>query len=130
MLWLSSIVGFAAFLFWAYLPSSALHSLSITYYPSHWWALAIPAYLSLLPLFLFISYAAYNLHSTLPLTHPATLLDSHTRYPPPSHLIPPASLTPRYSIPPIYDMPLDTVNAFLYGPRSSSSSSRSSRGGS
>ena len=117
VLWLSSLLCFVAFLLWAYLPSSVLHSLSITYYPSHWWALAIPAYLSLLPLFIFTSYVAYNLHTTLPLTHPATLIDPHTRYPPPTHLIPPASLTPRYSIPPIYDMPLDAVNAYLYGTR-------------
>ena len=115
VLHLSSVLCCLLFLVWAYAPAAWLHALSITYYPSHWWALALPAYVSLLPLFLFLFYVAYNLHSTLPLTHPGTLLDGHTRYPPPSYHPPPASITPRYSIPDLYDLPLDTVNAYLYG---------------
>ena len=95
----------------------SLHALSVTYYPSHWWALALPSYLSLLPLFLLFFYVSYNLYSTLPLSHPVTLFDAHTR-PPPSRLsLPPARLTPRYAIPDVYDLRVETVNAYLYGRR-------------
>ena len=129
VLWLSSLLCFLLFLLWAYTPPAYLHSLSLTYYPSHWWGLALPSYISLLPLFLITFYVAYNLHSTLPLTHPATLIDSHTRYPPPTHHPIPASVTPRYSIPDLYDMPLVTVNAYLYGTREERREGRKARGG-
>lgn len=32
------------FLAWAYSPPQLLHSLGVTYYPSKWWALALPAW--------------------------------------------------------------------------------------
>lgn len=41
---ISTIVATAIFLAWAYIPEQWLHFLGITYYPSRYWALAMPTY--------------------------------------------------------------------------------------
>jgi phosphatidylinositol N-acetylglucosaminyltransferase subunit P len=43
--WMASCAAFLLWFFWAFLPDSFLRgSLGFTYYPSKWWALAIPSY--------------------------------------------------------------------------------------
>ncbi|OVA02498.1 PIG-P [Macleaya cordata] len=41
---ISTIVATVIYLIWAYTPEPWLHSIGITYYPSRYWALALPAY--------------------------------------------------------------------------------------
>ncbi|XP_028778092.1 uncharacterized protein LOC114752594 isoform X1 [Neltuma alba] len=38
------VVASVIFLIWAYVPEHWLHSIGITYYPSRYWALAVPTY--------------------------------------------------------------------------------------
>ncbi|KAL7747063.1 hypothetical protein RI367_007559 [Sorochytrium milnesiophthora] len=44
VIYLLSIFSYLVFLAWAFLPDAVLHSLGIYYYPSRWWALAIPTW--------------------------------------------------------------------------------------
>lgn len=44
------------FLAWAYSPEEALHSVGITYYPSKWWALALPAWACAAVLYAYTAY--------------------------------------------------------------------------
>lgn len=57
------------YLLWSFLPSPFLHQLGIHYYPNRWWSLAIPAWLVMLVVWLFVALASYN---TGPLTLAAT----------------------------------------------------------
>jgi phosphatidylinositol glycan class P protein len=59
-LYLASSVAFLMYVLWAYLPSPFLHQLGIYYYPNRWWALAIPAWLVVLVMYIYVALASYN----------------------------------------------------------------------
>lgn len=63
--WIASIFVYVCFIAWAYLPSEVLHSLGITYYPSRYYAIAIPAYLIVAYILFCVAYVAINLIHTL-----------------------------------------------------------------
>ncbi|KDO30751.1 hypothetical protein SPRG_04652 [Saprolegnia parasitica CBS 223.65] len=65
--WIASIVVFACYLLWAYLPDSVLNQYGISYYPSRYWAVALPAMLCMSIFMVLIIYVAINLLSTAPL---------------------------------------------------------------
>ncbi|KAF2457146.1 PIG-P, partial [Lineolata rhizophorae] len=75
-LYLASTGAFGMYLLWAYLPSPFLLQLGITYYPNRWWALAVPAWLVVLVVYIYVALAAYNTrHLTLALASCETLVD-------------------------------------------------------
>jgi len=59
-LYLASSVAFLMYILWAYLPSPFLHQLGIHYYPNRWWALAIPAWLVMSVMYIYVALASYN----------------------------------------------------------------------
>ena len=59
-LYLVSSLVFIVYLLWAYLPSPFLHQLGIYYYPNRWWALAIPAWVVMLVVYIYVALASYN----------------------------------------------------------------------
>lgn len=64
------------YLLWAYLPSPFLHQLGIYYYPNRWWALAIPAWLVVLLVYIYVALASYNTgYLTLPMTSSENIVD-------------------------------------------------------
>ncbi|XXH03047.1 NuA4 histone acetyltransferase subunit [Hypoxylon texense] len=76
VLYLFSTLTFLIYLLWAYLPSPFLHALGIYYYPNRWWALAIPAWLVMLIVFIYVALASYNTEIlTLPLHSIETIVD-------------------------------------------------------
>lgn len=76
VLYLFSTLTFVLYLLWAYLPSPFLRALGIDYYPNRWWALAVPAFLVMLIVYIYVALAAYNVeYLTLPLTHLETIVD-------------------------------------------------------
>ncbi|KAI9827382.1 MAG: hypothetical protein M1826_006307 [Phylliscum demangeonii] len=76
VLYLTSSGAFLIYLLWAYLPAPFLHRLGIYYYPNRWWALAIPAYLVMLVVYIYVALAAYNTgYLTLPLRDVECLVD-------------------------------------------------------
>lgn len=76
VLYLFSSLIFLMYLLWSYLPSPFLHALGIYYYPDRWWALAVPAFLVMTVVYIYVALAAYNLEIlTLPMTSAETIVD-------------------------------------------------------
>ncbi|ETI24477.1 hypothetical protein G647_03846 [Cladophialophora carrionii CBS 160.54] len=68
VLYLASTLAFLIYILWSYLPSPFLHALGITYYPNRWWSLAIPAWIVMLLIFIYVALLSYNIeYLTLPL---------------------------------------------------------------
>lgn len=63
--WIASMVVFVIFLVWAFSPRSWFHELGITYYPSRYYAIALPAYMIVIILVINMSYIGINLLMTL-----------------------------------------------------------------
>ncbi|KAK0624629.1 PIG-P-domain-containing protein [Bombardia bombarda] len=76
VLYLFSSLFFLVYLLWSYLPSPFLHALGIYYYPNRWWSLAIPSFLVMLLVYIYVALAAYNTEiMTLPLGSVETIVD-------------------------------------------------------
>jgi phosphatidylinositol N-acetylglucosaminyltransferase subunit P len=64
------------YLLWSYLPSPFLHQLGIYYYPNRWWSLAIPAWLVMTLVYMYVALACYNTgYLTLPMTSIENIVD-------------------------------------------------------
>ncbi|KAH6681115.1 PIG-P-domain-containing protein [Plectosphaerella plurivora] len=76
VLYLFSTMTFLVYLLWSFLPSPFLHALGIFYYPNRWWALAIPAFITMLGVYIYVALALYNVEiMTLPLASIETIVD-------------------------------------------------------
>ncbi|KAF2841668.1 PIG-P-domain-containing protein [Patellaria atrata CBS 101060] len=76
-LYLASSASFLMYVLWSYLPSPFLHQLGIHYYPNRWWSLAIPAWLVILIVYIYIALASYNVgYLTIPMQGIENLVDS------------------------------------------------------
>ena len=78
VLYVFSSLAFLIYILWAYLPAPFLHSyVRITYYPSRWWALAIPCQLVMTVLYIFAALASYNTgHLTRPMGSIENVVDN------------------------------------------------------
>jgi phosphatidylinositol glycan class P protein len=75
-LYLASSAAFVMYILWAYLPSPFLYQLGIHYYPDRWWALAVPAWLVICVIYVFVALASYNTgYLTLPVDSIENLVD-------------------------------------------------------
>lgn len=75
----AALLGYTA---WLLLPDKALNYFGIYYYPDKYWAQAVPAYLLMLMLYVYISIALYNTEvKTLPLDDPRVFTDENAIYP-------------------------------------------------
>lgn len=64
------------YLLWSYLPSPFLHQLGIHYYPNRWWSLAIPSFLVMTIVYIYVALAAYNTEClTLPTNSVENIVD-------------------------------------------------------
>ncbi|KAH8820690.1 PIG-P-domain-containing protein [Xylogone sp. PMI_703] len=76
VLYLFSSLTFLIYILWSYLPSPFLHALGIYYYPNRWWSLALPSYLVMTLVYIYVALASYNTgHLTLSLEHIETIVD-------------------------------------------------------
>ncbi|KAF2205575.1 PIG-P-domain-containing protein [Delitschia confertaspora ATCC 74209] len=79
-LYLASSAAFLMYILWAYVPSPLLHQMGIHYYPNRWWALAVPAWLVVLVMYIYVALASYNTrYLTLPLSNIENLVDEHAQ---------------------------------------------------
>ncbi|RDL33929.1 Uncharacterized protein BP5553_08297 [Venustampulla echinocandica] len=77
VLYLFSSLTFLMYLLWSYLPSPFLHALGIYYYPNRWWSLALPSFIVMLLVYIYVALASYNTgYLTLPLSSIETIIDS------------------------------------------------------
>jgi PIG-P len=64
------------YLLWSYLPSPFLHAIGLHYYPNRWWSLAIPAFIVMLLIFIYVALLSYNVeYLTLPLESVECVVD-------------------------------------------------------
>lgn len=63
--WIATLVVYVCFLLWAFLPEEWLHNVGITYYPSRYYAIALPAWLIVVWVLVGISYMGYNMLHTV-----------------------------------------------------------------
>ncbi|KAJ1975676.1 hypothetical protein H4R35_003040 [Dimargaris xerosporica] len=110
VIYIVSYLLFGLYLGWAYIPDSVLHSIGVTYYPSRYWAIALPAWGVMLVVFIYLVFYAHNFLNTPPL-HSYTTITDHF-----------AAVNPNAShdyldleaIPEIQDIPISQANAYLH----------------
>ncbi|CAK9167562.1 unnamed protein product [Ilex paraguariensis] len=78
---ISTLVATVIFLVWAYVPESWLHSVGIFYYPSRYWALAVPASAMVTVVFAIGFYTGLNFLATPHPTSYSTMFDEFSRDP-------------------------------------------------
>lgn len=78
---ISTVVATAIFLIWAYAPDRWLHTIGIFYYPSRYWALAVPTYAMVTVILAIGFYIGLNFMATPPPTSLNTMFDEYSREP-------------------------------------------------
>ncbi|KAI0032418.1 PIG-P, partial [Vararia minispora EC-137] len=107
----TTYVLFAVYVLWALLPSGALETVGIRWYPDREWALRIPAWTLVAVLLAYSTHLAIALHRTPPLSSPSTLSGPCAH---PRALALPAPPPAWRSAPPTtYDVPITLVNHAL-----------------
>ncbi|XP_068663558.1 phosphatidylinositol N-acetylglucosaminyltransferase subunit P isoform X2 [Aristolochia californica] len=108
---ITTIIATAIFFTWAYVPEPWLHYLGITYYPSRYWALAMPAYVIITVVLAISFYIGLNFIATPSPTSLNTVFDEYSRDP----------ITRRTDaegdqpIEPISDIAIDQINDLMFG---------------
>jgi PIG-P len=60
VLYLTSSLAFLLYLLWSYLPSPFLAAIGVHYYPNRWWSLAIPSFLVMGLVYIYVALLSYN----------------------------------------------------------------------
>ncbi|KAG5179236.1 PIG-P [Tribonema minus] len=111
--WLASFILYGFYLLWAFIPEEQLHALGITYYPSKYWALALPCYVLVALTSIVVGYCSLNMMDTSPLDSLDTLTDNFTR--PSTVLHASRGEDGTIRTPAIGDLDIALVNSVLYG---------------
>lgn len=105
-LYIGSNLLFFLYLVWAIVPDQILHSIGLTYWPSKYWAVAIPIWaLTALATFAFLIYPAINLLMTPDVDDVRTVTDKYAQ---------PRKETVPGGIPVVSDIPITEVCRKLY----------------
>ncbi|CAM9521919.1 unnamed protein product [Hapterophycus canaliculatus] len=124
--WIASLVAYALYLVWAYVPESTLQALGITYYPSKYWAIAVPSAVFVTWSVAVLVYIAVNFMSTAPLDSFDTITDMHAKPVVDRSSIWEGDGSPDSAsrVPNIGDIDMSTVNRLLYQEPTRKGSSR------
>lgn len=76
---ITTVIATAVYLVWAYTPEPCLHSLGITYYPTKYWAVAVPAFVMVAVALSLLVYVGSNFLATPPPTSFTTIFDEYSR---------------------------------------------------
>ncbi|KAG1679999.1 hypothetical protein FOA52_007063 [Chlamydomonas sp. UWO 241] len=77
--WIAARLGMVLFLLWAFLPTSYLHAMGVTYYPDRQWAIIVPAWVLASLTFVAWSYESANQMSVRAVSSTATIQDVHCK---------------------------------------------------
>jgi phosphatidylinositol glycan class P protein len=106
--WAVSFAWMAFWFLWAFCPDEFIREkLGVSYYPSKWWAVALPTYGVAFLFFATISYMGLNLMNTKPLDSKFLLSDESTP-------TAPFFDGDDHDIPSAHDIPLRLVNKLMY----------------
>lgn len=78
--WVATYFLYIIFVVWSLLPSHFLHSFGVTYYPSKYYAIAIPSYLLVFIILIGIAYIGLNMMTTEPPESFLTFRDANKVY--------------------------------------------------
>eukprot|EP01138_Halocafeteria_seosinensis_P012913 gb/GECG01013191.1/.p1 GENE.gb/GECG01013191.1/~~gb/GECG01013191.1/.p1 ORF type:complete len:147 (+),score=14.58 gb/GECG01013191.1/:1-441(+) len=109
--WILSALCYLCFLVWAFLPEEELHKLGVTYYPAKYWAIGVPAYVTMVIALTLVSYIALTWLKTPTWTEEASWTDPHACPLPSSQE---ASFCSSTGTPEISDLPLTVVNQLMF----------------
>ncbi|XP_062227124.1 phosphatidylinositol N-acetylglucosaminyltransferase subunit P-like isoform X2 [Phragmites australis] len=76
---ITTVISTAVYLAWDYTPEPWLRSLGITYYPSKYWALAVPSFVIVVVALSMVIYMGFNFLATPPPTSFNTIFDENSR---------------------------------------------------
>ncbi|KAL3739062.1 hypothetical protein ACJRO7_020459, partial [Eucalyptus globulus] len=108
---ITTVVATVIFFTWAYVPEHWLHAVGIYYYPSRYWALAVPTYIVVTVALALAFYIGLNFLSTPPPTSLNTLFDEFTRDP---SIFGPLGEGDELPIEPLSDIPIDEINRLMF----------------
>ena len=75
---ISTIVAYIIFLTWSFAPESLLHTYGITYYPSRYYAIALPAYIIVITILIGMFYMGINMFYTFDPSDKRNAMDNST----------------------------------------------------
>ncbi|KAJ4773778.1 Phosphatidylinositol N-acetylglucosaminyltransferase subunit P [Rhynchospora pubera] len=75
---ITTVIATVIHLVWAYAPEPLLHSLGITYYPSKYWALAVPSVLIVLVFCMLVLYLGLNFLAMPPTSAHSTIYEEYS----------------------------------------------------
>ncbi|WVY90042.1 hypothetical protein V8G54_035556 [Vigna mungo] len=107
---ITTVFATVIFFIWAYVPESWLQSAGISYYPSRYWALAVPTYVMVTIILMLGFYIGLNFISTPSPSSLNTVFDKFSRDP----LSNECSLEDEKPIDPISDIGLDRINDVMF----------------
>ncbi|KAH1146355.1 hypothetical protein AAZX31_15G088400 [Glycine max] len=107
---ITTVVATVIFLVWAYVPESWLQSVGISYYPSRYWALAVPTYVMVTIVLMLGFYIGLNFISTPSPASLNTVFDEFSRDP----LSLECTLEDEKPIEPISDIGIDRINDIMF----------------
>ncbi|XP_039821788.1 phosphatidylinositol N-acetylglucosaminyltransferase subunit P-like isoform X5 [Panicum virgatum] len=110
---ITTVIATAAYLAWAYTPEPVLRSLGITYYPSKYWALAVPSFVIVAVALSMAIYMGLNFVATPPLTSFSTIFDENSR----ERMTFSPAMEEEMPIEPISDISIDQINDLMFGGR-------------
>lgn len=110
---ITTVIATAVYLAWAYTPEPVLRSLGITYYPSKYWALAVPSFVVVTVVLSMGIYMGLNFAATPPPTSFSTIFDEKSR----EHTAFFPATEDERPIEPISDIGIDRINTLMFGDR-------------
>lgn len=111
---ITTVVAAVIYFLWAYLPDSFLHSIGISYYPSRYWAVALPTYFMVTVVLAIGCYIGLNFIATPPPTSLNVIYDEYSREPQ-KHLL--SDNEEDQPIEPISDIGIDEINNMMFRER-------------
>ncbi|KAH6772874.1 Phosphatidylinositol N-acetylglucosaminyltransferase [Perilla frutescens var. hirtella] len=109
---ITTVVFTAIFIIWAYVPDNWLHSVGIYYYPSRYWALAVPTYMMVTIILAITLYIGMNFMATPPPTSLNTMFDEFSREP--LNGVASTDADDEQPIEPISDIGINKINEIMF----------------
>jgi phosphatidylinositol N-acetylglucosaminyltransferase subunit P len=110
--WALSAISWVLYVLWAFLPGDMLRDLGVEYFPSKYWASALPAHFCVSLFFTGMAYVGLNLMRTAPLDSLDTIHDNRSRALPPQGNW--SMQQDGRCAPELADLPIKVVNRMLY----------------
>ena len=102
---------------WSFMPDRVLNKMGVYYYPSRWWALAIPSYVIALMMYMYVGISCYDVeYLTLPLDDNRNVVDDSGIVVTQLKNFRPKDIE-KYAYSGtsgVWDLPISTVNHILY----------------